>query len=116
MVKSVQRILTIWQERSVYPDALIAELRAGLVKEESPPATPAEQKSERVNIRGLRSSSTCTPPSIRPANCDLNSSPAPVESKADLRSKIVAEFVVRKFWWDLAVSRRPRANNEGGFF
>ncbi|XP_051928191.1 regulation of nuclear pre-mRNA domain-containing protein 2a [Hippocampus zosterae] len=62
VVKSAQRILTIWQERSVYSDALIAELRAGLVKEESPPATPAEQKT-------------------------------PVESKSDLRSKIVAEFV-----------------------
>ncbi|XP_061615495.1 regulation of nuclear pre-mRNA domain-containing protein 2a [Phyllopteryx taeniolatus] len=62
MVKSVERILTIWQERSVYTEALIAELRSSLAKEESPPVTPLEQKT-------------------------------PVESKAELRSKIVAEFV-----------------------
>ncbi|XP_077599947.1 regulation of nuclear pre-mRNA domain-containing protein 2a [Stigmatopora nigra] len=62
MVKSVERILSIWQERSVYTDVLIAELRNSFVKEESPPVTPLEQKT-------------------------------PVESKADLRSKIVAEFV-----------------------
>ncbi|XP_077446895.1 regulation of nuclear pre-mRNA domain-containing protein 2a [Stigmatopora argus] len=62
MVKSVERILSIWQERSVYTDVLIAELRNSLVKEESPPITPLDQKT-------------------------------PVESKADLRSKIVAEFV-----------------------
>ncbi|XP_054618810.1 regulation of nuclear pre-mRNA domain-containing protein 2a [Dunckerocampus dactyliophorus] len=62
VVKSVERILSIWQERSVYSDALITELRSSLVKEESPPVTPVEQKN-------------------------------PVESKAELRSKIVAEFV-----------------------
>lgn len=62
VIKSVERILSIWEERSVYSGALIAELRSSLVKEESPPETPVEQKT-------------------------------PVECKADLRSKIVAEFV-----------------------
>ncbi|XP_061681427.1 regulation of nuclear pre-mRNA domain-containing protein 2a [Syngnathoides biaculeatus] len=62
MMKSVERILTIWQERSVYTEALIAKLRSSLVKEESPPVTPLEQKT-------------------------------PIESKAERRSKIVAEFV-----------------------
>ncbi|XP_049606913.1 regulation of nuclear pre-mRNA domain-containing protein 2a [Syngnathus scovelli] len=45
VVKSVQRILTIWQERSVYTDAAIAELKGILVKEETPPVTPVEQKT-----------------------------------------------------------------------
>ncbi|XP_010863810.3 regulation of nuclear pre-mRNA domain-containing protein 2a [Esox lucius] len=36
VLKSVDRILTIWEERTVYTDELIAELRASLVKEESP--------------------------------------------------------------------------------
>ncbi|XP_061838736.1 regulation of nuclear pre-mRNA domain-containing protein 2a isoform X2 [Nerophis lumbriciformis] len=62
VVQSVERILGIWQERSVYSEALITELRNSLVKEESPPVTPVEQTN-------------------------------PVESKAELRSKIVAEFV-----------------------
>ncbi|XP_041665257.1 regulation of nuclear pre-mRNA domain-containing protein 2a [Cheilinus undulatus] len=62
IIKSVERILSIWEEREVYSGTLITELRSSLVKEESPPETPVEQKT-------------------------------PVESKADLRSRIVAEFV-----------------------
>ncbi|XP_029976932.1 regulation of nuclear pre-mRNA domain-containing protein 2a [Salarias fasciatus] len=61
-IKSVERILSIWDERGVYSRTLISDLRNALVKEESPPETPVEQRT-------------------------------PVESKADLRSKIVAEFV-----------------------
>ena len=38
VMKSVDRILSIWEERSVYKEELIAELRASLVKEESPAA------------------------------------------------------------------------------
>lgn len=41
----MERILSIWEERNVYSGALIAELRSSLVKEESPPETPVEQKS-----------------------------------------------------------------------
>ncbi|KAK2830524.1 hypothetical protein Q5P01_018455 [Channa striata] len=62
VIKSLERILSIWEERGVYSGTLIADLRNSLVKEESPPVTPVEQKT-------------------------------PVECKADLRSKIVAEFV-----------------------
>ncbi|XP_072226104.1 regulation of nuclear pre-mRNA domain-containing protein 2a [Leuresthes tenuis] len=59
VIKSVERILTIWEERDVYSGTLITELRGVLVKEDSP---PVEQKT-------------------------------PVESNAELRSKVVAEFV-----------------------
>lgn len=62
VIKSVERILSIWEDRGVYSGTLIADLRNALIKEESPPVTPVEQKT-------------------------------PVESKADLRSKVVAEFV-----------------------
>lgn len=62
VIKSVERILSIWEERAVYSGTLISELRSSLVKEESPPETPVEQKT-------------------------------PVESKEDLRSRVVAEFV-----------------------
>ncbi|XP_077364378.1 regulation of nuclear pre-mRNA domain-containing protein 2a [Festucalex cinctus] len=75
VLKSAERILTIWQERSVYSEALIAELRGSLVKEESPPVTPVEQKT-------------------------------PVESKAELRSKIVAEFVPQSFIDHLSTYKR----------
>ena len=48
VIKSVERILTIWEDRGVYSGTLIAELRGSLVKEESPPETPVEQKSKCV--------------------------------------------------------------------
>ncbi|KAL0962533.1 hypothetical protein UPYG_G00341350 [Umbra pygmaea] len=67
VLKSVDRILTIWEERSVYTDELIAELRASLVKEESPVALETTKVS------------------------------APVNTKAALQSKIVAEFVPQAF-------------------
>ncbi|CAB1351285.1 unnamed protein product [Coregonus sp. 'balchen'] len=65
VMKSVDRILTIWEERSVYTDELLAELRASLVKEESPAAVETPK--------------------------------APVNPKAALQSKIVAEFVPQAF-------------------
>ncbi|TWW65648.1 Regulation of nuclear pre-mRNA domain-containing protein 2 [Takifugu flavidus] len=68
VIKSVGRILSIWEERGVYSGSLITELKSTLTKAESPPETPVEQKT-------------------------------PVESKADLRSTIVAEFVGRRPVW-----------------
>uniref|UniRef100_A0A674CMC0 Regulation of nuclear pre-mRNA domain-containing protein 2 n=1 Tax=Salmo trutta TaxID=8032 RepID=A0A674CMC0_SALTR len=65
VMKSVDRILSIWEERSVYTEELIAELRASLVKEESPAA--------------------------------LETPKVPVNPKAALQSKIVAEFVPQAF-------------------
>ncbi|KAM9838228.1 regulation of nuclear pre-mRNA domain-containing protein 2a [Aulostomus maculatus] len=53
--KSVERILSIWEERSVYSGALITELRNSLVKEESPPETPVEQKTPVESKADLRS-------------------------------------------------------------
>ena len=41
----MERILSIWEERGVYSGTLISELKNSLVKEESPPETPVEQKS-----------------------------------------------------------------------
>lgn len=45
-IKSVERILSIWEERDVYSGTLVTDLRNILVKEESPPETPVERKSE----------------------------------------------------------------------
>ncbi|KAG7457855.1 hypothetical protein MATL_G00231680 [Megalops atlanticus] len=42
--KSVERILTIWEERSVYPEEVISELRAGLTKK-APSTAPANPKA-----------------------------------------------------------------------
>lgn len=48
VLRSVERILSIWEERKIYTGELISELRGYLkeeVKEDSPPDTPAESKS-----------------------------------------------------------------------
>lgn len=55
VIKSVERILTIWEDRGVYSGTLIAELRSVLVKEESPPETPVEQKTPVESKADLRS-------------------------------------------------------------
>lgn len=46
VIKSVGRILSIWEERAVYSGSLITELKSTLIKAESPPETPVEQKSK----------------------------------------------------------------------
>lgn len=46
VIKSAERILSIWEERGVYSGTLIADLKNALIKEESPPVTPVEQKSK----------------------------------------------------------------------
>lgn len=55
VVKAVDRILTIWEQRNVYTNALIAELKGCLVKEESPPETPGEPKAPLESSMALRS-------------------------------------------------------------
>lgn len=48
VIKSLERILSIWEDRGVYSGTLISELRSSLVKEESPVQTPVEQKSKHI--------------------------------------------------------------------
>ncbi|KAF0024590.1 hypothetical protein F2P81_023392 [Scophthalmus maximus] len=55
VIKSLERILTIWEERGVYTGTLITELRSSLVKEESPPETPVEQKTPVESKADLQS-------------------------------------------------------------
>ncbi|XP_026140602.1 regulation of nuclear pre-mRNA domain-containing protein 2-like isoform X2 [Carassius auratus] len=69
--KSVDRIFSIWQERNIYPEELISELKASLQKKEK------EKEKEKVK--------------------EQQSSPAPVNPKTALKSKIVAEFVPHDF-------------------
>ncbi|XP_066577125.1 regulation of nuclear pre-mRNA domain-containing protein 2 [Amia ocellicauda] len=72
--KSVERIFTIWEERSVYPEELITELKSGLAKKE-PVAVP-------------------------------------VNPKAALKSKIVAEFAPQTFIEQLSVYQRSAEEAE----
>nr|XP_046171325.1 regulation of nuclear pre-mRNA domain-containing protein 2-like [Oncorhynchus gorbuscha] len=78
--KSVERIFTIWEERNVYPEELITQLKANLAKKER------EREKEKAKE---------TPPP-----------PAPVNPKAALKSKIVADFIPQSFIEQLAGFKR----------
>ncbi|XP_036001195.1 regulation of nuclear pre-mRNA domain-containing protein 2-like [Fundulus heteroclitus] len=54
-IKSVERILSIWEERDVYSGTLVTDLRNILAKEESPPETPVEQKTPLESKADLQS-------------------------------------------------------------
>ncbi|XP_061675220.1 regulation of nuclear pre-mRNA domain-containing protein 2 isoform X2 [Syngnathoides biaculeatus] len=68
--KSVERILSIWEERSVYPEELLTQLKANLHKKEK------EREKQKEKEKGKE-----TPPIA-----------APAKTKAAIKSKIVDEF------------------------
>lgn len=80
----------------MYSGTLIADLRSSLAKEESPPETPVELKSKWDVFSYFTIKSPYFILSAPQFLVIFYFVKAPVESKADLRSKIVAEFVVRK--------------------
>lgn len=53
MRKSVERIFTIWEERSVYPEEVIAQFKAGINKKEKEREKPKEKVKEATVVKGL---------------------------------------------------------------
>lgn len=51
--KSVERIFTIWEERSVYPEEVIAQFKAGINKKEKEREKPKEKEKEAAVAKGL---------------------------------------------------------------
>lgn len=51
--KSVERIFTIWEERSVYPEEVIAQFKAGMNKKEKEREKPKEKEKEATVAKGL---------------------------------------------------------------
>ncbi|CAF97866.1 unnamed protein product, partial [Tetraodon nigroviridis] len=85
--RSVERIFSIWEERSVYPEEVIAQFKAGMNKKEKEREKPKEKEKEATIAK------------------------APSNTKAALKSKIVAEFTVSRLgcaWLPRALGfRRP---------
>lgn len=50
MRKSVERIFTIWEERSVYPEEVIAQFKAGMNKKDK--EKPKEKVKEATAAKG----------------------------------------------------------------
>ncbi|XP_061838901.1 regulation of nuclear pre-mRNA domain-containing protein 2-like isoform X2 [Nerophis lumbriciformis] len=74
--KSVERILSIWEERSVYSEELLTQLKTNLNKKEKEREKPKEKVKEKEKEKEKE-----TPPTN-----------APAKTKAAIKSKIVAEF------------------------
>lgn len=53
MRKSVERIFTIWEERSVYPEEVIAQFKSGMNKKEKEREKPKEKVKEATIVKGL---------------------------------------------------------------
>ncbi|XP_061109890.1 LOW QUALITY PROTEIN: regulation of nuclear pre-mRNA domain-containing protein 2a [Conger conger] len=49
--RSVERILTIWEERSVYPEELISELKAGLARKAPPSAQSSAPPNPKAALK-----------------------------------------------------------------
>ncbi|GAA6220618.1 regulation of nuclear pre-mRNA domain-containing protein 2-like isoform X1 [Lates japonicus] len=90
--KSVERIFTIWEERSVYPEEVISQLKASFNKKEKEREKQKEKEKEKEKE---------TPPSHAPAN-----------TKAALKSKIVAEFTPQSLIEQLSRYKRAVAEEE----
>ncbi|KAM9294535.1 regulation of nuclear pre-mRNA domain-containing protein 2 [Gastrophryne carolinensis] len=93
VMKSVERVFKIWEERSVYPEDTIATFRAGL----SGNWNKRDRDRERDRDRGKSSRPKHEkPPPEAPA----------VNPKAALKSKIVAEFRPQSLIEDLLAFKR----------
>ncbi|XP_054869640.1 regulation of nuclear pre-mRNA domain-containing protein 2 isoform X3 [Amphiprion ocellaris] len=91
--QSVERIFSIWEERSVYPEEVIAQFKTNLNKKEKEREKQKEKEKEKEKE---------TPPADA----------APANSKAALKSKIVAEFTPQSLIEQLSRYRRAVAEEE----
>uniref|UniRef100_A0A665TZY8 Regulation of nuclear pre-mRNA domain-containing protein 2 n=1 Tax=Echeneis naucrates TaxID=173247 RepID=A0A665TZY8_ECHNA len=90
--KSVERIFSIWEERSVYPEEVISQFKASLNKKEKEREKHKEKEKEKEK-------------EIPPVN-------APTNTKSALKSKIVAEFTPQSLIEQLSRYKRAVAEEE----
>ncbi|XP_051999754.1 LOW QUALITY PROTEIN: regulation of nuclear pre-mRNA domain-containing protein 2-like [Xyrauchen texanus] len=96
--RSVDRIFSIWQERNVYPEELISELKANLQKKEEK-EKEKEKEKEREKAKQKEKAKEKAKEKEQPP-------PATVNPKTALKSKIVAEFVPHDFMERLVSFKR----------
>uniref|UniRef100_A0A8C5EJR5 Regulation of nuclear pre-mRNA domain-containing protein 2 n=1 Tax=Gouania willdenowi TaxID=441366 RepID=A0A8C5EJR5_GOUWI len=91
--KSVERIFTIWEERSVYSEEVIGQLKTNLNKKEKEREKPKEKIKEKVK--------ESPPPNV------------PTTAKAAMKSKIVAEFTPQTLIDELSRYKEAISEEEG---
>uniref|UniRef100_A0A1A7YMB3 Regulation of nuclear pre-mRNA domain-containing protein 2 n=2 Tax=Iconisemion striatum TaxID=60296 RepID=A0A1A7YMB3_9TELE len=90
--RSVERIFTIWEERNVYPEEMITQLKTNLNKKEK----EREKQKEKEKAKAKETSTA----------------KAPSSTKAALKSKIVAEFTPHSLVEQLSRYKRTVAEEE----
>uniref|UniRef100_A0A3Q3KX19 Regulation of nuclear pre-mRNA domain-containing protein 2 n=1 Tax=Mastacembelus armatus TaxID=205130 RepID=A0A3Q3KX19_9TELE len=110
VVKSAERILSIWEDRGVYSGTLITDLRSCLVKEDSPPVTPVEKKTPVESKSDLQSKVVAefVPQALIDQLCKYKRS---VE-EVDLREKQLAAMRVDIFSSDALKKLKDKAGGK----
>ncbi|CAJ1062340.1 regulation of nuclear pre-mRNA domain-containing protein 2 isoform X1 [Xyrichtys novacula] len=97
--RSVERIFVIWEERSVYPEEVIAQFKANLNKKEKEREKQKEKEKEKEKEK-VKEKEKEVSPAIAPVN------------KAALKSKILEEFTPHALVEQLSRYKRAVAEEE----
>ncbi|KAJ3598415.1 hypothetical protein NHX12_001925 [Muraenolepis orangiensis] len=103
--RSVERIFTIWEERSVYSEELIAQFKAGLSRKDREREREKEKQKEKEKVKE-REKEKEKEKKEQEKEKETPPPPAPANPKAALKSKIVAEFTPCSFIDQLAVHKK----------
>ncbi|AWO96537.1 putative regulation of nuclear pre-mRNA domain-containing protein 2-like [Scophthalmus maximus] len=110
--RSVERILTIWEERSVYPEEVIAQLKANLNKREKEREKQKEKEKEREKAKEKAKEKEKEKEKEKAKEKETSPANAPANTKAALKSKIVAEFTPHSLVEQLSRHKREVAEEE----
>ncbi|XP_014901144.1 regulation of nuclear pre-mRNA domain-containing protein 2 isoform X1 [Poecilia latipinna] len=102
--KSVERIFSIWEERNVYPEEVIAQFKASLHKKEKEREKQKEKEKEKQKEKE-------TPSNNAPTSTKAVSTKTP-PNKAALKSKIVAEFTPHSLIEQLSRHKQAAAEEQ----
>ncbi|KAM4736484.1 regulation of nuclear pre-mRNA domain-containing protein 2 isoform 1-T2 [Anableps anableps] len=102
--KSVERIFSIWEERNVYPEEVIAQFKASLHKKEKEREKQKEKEKEKQKEKE-------TPSANAPTSTKAVSTKAST-NKAALKSKIVAEFTPHSLIEQLSRHKQAAAEEQ----
>ncbi|XP_058503134.1 regulation of nuclear pre-mRNA domain-containing protein 2-like isoform X1 [Solea solea] len=110
--RSVERIFTIWEERSVYPGEVITQLKASMNKREREREKQKEKAKEKEREREKEKEREREREKEKEKEKEKETPPANAKAKAALKSKIVAEFAPHSLIDQLSRHKRAVAEQE----
>ncbi|XP_008430959.1 regulation of nuclear pre-mRNA domain-containing protein 2 [Poecilia reticulata] len=104
--KSVERIFSIWEERNVYPEEVIAQFKASLHKKEKEREKQKEKEKEKQKEKETPSNNAPTSTTTKAVSTKTP------PNKAALKSKIVAEFTPHSLIEQLSRHKQAAAEEQ----